>query len=86
MSTADLHSTSQMAMKLWTGRDAAQAQAGSSVNGRPRRNSYGSAYSHTVLGSGARVDVASVQSDHAMACDGCAQVCGVPLVVPLHAV
>ncbi|RPD59088.1 hypothetical protein L226DRAFT_465506 [Lentinus tigrinus ALCF2SS1-7] len=72
MSTADLHSTSQMAMKLWTGRDAAQAQAGS-TNGRPRRNSYGSAYSHTVLGTGARVDPASVQSDHGMVCDGCAQ-------------
>lgn len=74
MSTADLQNTSQMAIRLWTGRDAAVAQAGS-VNGRPRRNSLGeSAYSHTVMGTGTRVEVSSIQHDHGLVCDGCAQV------------
>ncbi|KAM5536597.1 hypothetical protein V8D89_009692 [Ganoderma adspersum] len=73
MSTADLQNTSQMAIRLWTGRDAAVAQAGS-ANGRPRRNSLGeSAYSHTVLGTGTRVEVASIEHDHGLVCDGCAQ-------------
>ncbi|KAI0738590.1 hypothetical protein C8Q80DRAFT_1222448 [Daedaleopsis nitida] len=72
MSTADLHSTSQMAIKLWTGRDAQIAQA-DGTNGRPRRNSLGSSYSHTVLGSGARADAAAVVRDHGVGCDACAQ-------------
>ncbi|KAI0352154.1 hypothetical protein OH77DRAFT_1428932 [Trametes cingulata] len=70
--TADLQSTSQMAIKLWTGRDAAHVQA-SSVNGHARRNSLGSAYSHTVLGTGTRIDAAAAAADHGLACDGCAQ-------------
>ena len=73
MSTADLRNTSQLAIKLWTGRDAAYAQEGA-ANGRPRRNSFGSAYSHTVLGTGNRVGAAAAEVDHGMACDGCAQV------------
>ncbi|TBU34138.1 hypothetical protein BD311DRAFT_747205 [Dichomitus squalens] len=73
MSTADLQNTSQMAIRLWTGRDAAVAQAGS-ANGRGRRNSIGeSAYSHTVLGTGPRVKVDSIENDHRLVCDGCAQ-------------
>ena len=73
MSTADLQNTSQMAIRLWTGRDAAVAQAGS-VNGRARRNSLGeSAYSHTVLGTGPRVKVDCIEDDHGLLCDGCAQ-------------
>ncbi|KAI0629363.1 hypothetical protein C8Q77DRAFT_1143553 [Trametes polyzona] len=72
--TADLQSTSQMAIKLWTARDAAHVQAGS-ANGHARRNSLGSAYSHTVLGTGTRVDAAAVAAlEHGIACDGCAQV------------
>ncbi len=70
MSTTDLHSTSQLAIRLWTGRDARYAQA-DGTNGRPRRNSLGSSYSHTVLGTAAP---AAVVSDHKMACDACAQV------------
>ncbi|KAH9849944.1 hypothetical protein C2E23DRAFT_736443 [Lenzites betulinus] len=70
--TADLQSTSQMAIKLWTGRDAAHVQA-SSVNGHARRNSLGSAYSHTVLGSGTRPDAGTINYEHGIACDGCAQ-------------
>ena len=75
MSTADLQNTSQMAIKLWTGRDAAYAQGDSTTaNSRPRRNSFGSAYSHTVLGTGNRVGAAAAEVDHGMTCDGCAQV------------
>ena len=77
MSTADLQNTSQMAIKLWTGRDAAYAQGDSTTaNSRPRRNSFGSAYSHTVLGTGTgnRVGAAAAEVDHGMTCDGCAQV------------
>ncbi|KAI0675835.1 hypothetical protein C8Q78DRAFT_1066496 [Trametes maxima] len=70
--TADLQSTSQMAIKLWTVRDAAYVQA-SSVNGHARRNSLGSAYSHTVLGTGTRVDASAAAAEHGIACDGCAQ-------------
>ncbi|KAL1941300.1 hypothetical protein VTO73DRAFT_7512 [Trametes versicolor] len=70
--TADLQSTSQIAIKLWMGRDAAHVQA-ASPNGHARRNSLGSAYSHTVLGSGARVDATTVAAEHGIACDGCAQ-------------
>ncbi|RPD53406.1 hypothetical protein L226DRAFT_576209 [Lentinus tigrinus ALCF2SS1-7] len=44
-----------------------------SANGHPQRNSYGSTYLHTVLRTGTHVDAASVQSDHSMVCDGCAQ-------------
>ncbi|KAI0730655.1 hypothetical protein C8Q76DRAFT_766314 [Earliella scabrosa] len=73
MSTADLHSTSQMAIRLWTGRDARYAQADGPSNGRPRRNSFGSSYSHTVLGTAVRADSAAIVSDHKMACDACAQ-------------
>lgn len=62
-----------MAIKLWMGRDAAHVQA-ASPNGHARRNSLGSAYSHTVLGSGARVDATAVAAEHGIACDGCAQV------------
>ncbi|KAI8996601.1 hypothetical protein BD414DRAFT_478498 [Trametes punicea] len=68
--TADLQSTSQMALKLWTGRDGPHLQ-GSNPNGR--RNSFGSAYSHTVLGTGTRVDPATAALEHGIACDGCAQ-------------
>ncbi|KAI0333845.1 hypothetical protein GY45DRAFT_1296185 [Cubamyces sp. BRFM 1775] len=71
--TADLHSTSQMAIKLWTGRDGPHLQAGN-ANGHGRRNSLGeSAYSHTVLGSGTRVDLNTAALDHGVPCDGCAQ-------------
>ncbi|KAI0773292.1 hypothetical protein BD413DRAFT_540851 [Trametes elegans] len=69
---ADLQSTSQMAIKLWTGRDAAYVGA-SSLNGHARRNSLGSAYSNTVLGTGPRVDASNTAGDHGVACDGCAQ-------------
>ena len=77
MSTADLQNTSQMAIKLWTGRDAAYAgvqDSSPAANGRPRRNSFGSSYSHTVLGTGNRPGVVVPEVDHGVTCDGCAQV------------
>ncbi|OSD04772.1 hypothetical protein PYCCODRAFT_1406927 [Trametes coccinea BRFM310] len=69
--SADLQSTSQMALKLWT-RDGPHLQA-TGTNGHGRRNSFGSAYSHTVLGTGTRADTGAAALDHGVACDGCAQ-------------
>ncbi|KAH9913987.1 uncharacterized protein BXZ73DRAFT_106769 [Epithele typhae] len=81
MSTAELQNTSQMAIRLWTGRDrdAACAQDGdnSTAYGRPRRNSFepeGSSYSNTVLGTGQRPDGKDMpEPDHGVTCDGCSQ-------------
>ncbi|CDO69770.1 hypothetical protein BN946_scf184766.g15 [Trametes cinnabarina] len=69
--TADVESTSQMALKLWT-RDGPHLQV-NGTNGHARRNSFGSAYSHTVLGTGTRADAGAASLDHGVACDGCAQ-------------